>query len=89
MNEIVKTVKISSKGQITLPKVIRDRLKEGIIQIIADEKGVRLEPVPNLAGCLKEYAKGKPNLPWKEVRERAWRDATKRLVVNGRRRRRS
>ena len=89
MNEIVKTVKISSKGQITLPKEVRDRLKEEIIQIVADEKGVRLEPVPSLAGCLKEYAKGKPNLPWEEVRDKAWREATKRLVINGQRRRRS
>ena len=89
MDEIVKTVKISSKGQITLPKEVRERLKEEIIRIVADEKGVRLEPVSNLAGCLKKYVREKPDLPWEELREKAWREATKRLVINGGRRRRS
>jgi AbrB family looped-hinge helix DNA binding protein len=84
MNQIVKTVKVSSKGQITLPKEVRDRLKEDIIQIVADEKGVRLEPLPNLMGSLKEYAK--TYIPFEEARDYAWMEETKRLVKHGRRR---
>jgi len=84
MNAIVKTVKISSKGQITLPKEIRERLREQVIQVIADEKGVRLEPVVSLAGALRKYAK--TYIPFEQARDYAWMEETKRLVKHGRRR---
>lgn len=67
MNHFSKTVKISSKGQITIPKEVRDRLREDLVTIVSDNDGVRIEPVRNLAGGLKEYAK--EYVPLDEVRK--------------------
>jgi AbrB family looped-hinge helix DNA binding protein len=73
MNAIRKTLKISSKGQITLPKAVRDLLREDIVVIVSDDKGVRIEPLSRVAGSLKRYAKNAPKgLSWKEMRELAW-----------------
>ena len=40
-----KVAKISSKGQNTLPKAVRDRLGSSLVRHISDDKGVRIEPV--------------------------------------------
>jgi AbrB family looped-hinge helix DNA binding protein len=82
MNAIRKTLKISSKGQITLPKPIRDRLGEDIVEVISDTAGVRISPVRSAAGSLKAYAKKLgPNWDWQQVRDEAWREATKKYLV--------
>jgi AbrB family looped-hinge helix DNA binding protein len=52
-----KIAKISSKGQITLPKSVRQRLGSKFVRLISDAEGVRIEPVEDLAGSLKRYAK--------------------------------
>ena len=57
--------KISRKGQITIPKLIRERLnieKEGGILFLIEDNEVKLKGIPgsparNLAGSLKKYAK--------------------------------
>lgn len=69
-----RTVKISSKGQITLPKVARDALGTSYVQLTVDERGtVRVERLPELAGSLRKYAKNvDPKLSWNEIRELAW-----------------
>ena len=52
-----KTAKITRKGQLTLPKAVRDALKVDVVRIILEEDGrVRIEPVEELAGSLKQYA---------------------------------
>jgi bifunctional DNA-binding transcriptional regulator/antitoxin component of YhaV-PrlF toxin-antitoxin module len=33
-----KVAKISSKGQITLPKAVRDRLGSNLVRLVSDEK---------------------------------------------------
>ena len=71
MNEIVKTVKISSKGQITLPKAMRDTLGTDIVTVTAKDGSLVIDPLPNLAGALKKYAKNPP-IPFAEEREKAW-----------------
>ena len=53
-----KVAKISSKGQITLPKAVRDRLGSNLVRVVSDDKGVRIEPVRDVAGSLRHYAKG-------------------------------
>jgi AbrB family looped-hinge helix DNA binding protein len=82
MNAIRKTLKISSKGQITLPKAIRDRLKEDIVEVVSDVSGVHILPVPSAAGSLKAYAKKLgPNWDWRRERDEAWYRATERLAI--------
>lgn len=52
-----KVAKISSKGQITLPKAVRDRLGSNLVRLVSDDTGVRIEPVRDVAGSLRRYAK--------------------------------
>ncbi|MEW6185002.1 MAG: AbrB/MazE/SpoVT family DNA-binding domain-containing protein [Thermodesulfobacteriota bacterium] len=68
-----KTVKISSKGQITLPRLFRERLKTDMVRIIADHDTVKIEPVRDVSGILKRYAKSYK--PMKQDREKAWEEA--------------
>jgi AbrB family looped-hinge helix DNA binding protein len=69
-----RTVKISSKGQITLPKAARDALGTNVVRVIVDDKGaVRVEAIPKLAGSLRKYARNADStVGWNEIRERAW-----------------
>lgn len=69
-----RTVKISSKGQITLPKPARDALGTEFVRVIVNSDGaVSVQAVPDLGGSLKKYAKNaEPGLTWDEIRDRAW-----------------
>ncbi len=57
--------KISKKGQVTIPKPIREKLNienEGGLLFLVEDNEVKLKGVPNvqanrLAGSLKKYAK--------------------------------
>ena len=68
--------RISKKGQVTIPKLIRERLKidtdGGILFLIEDDevrlKGVPCAPVKVLAGSLKKYAKD--YVPLKKIRKK-------------------
>jgi AbrB family looped-hinge helix DNA binding protein len=68
--------RISKKGQVTVPKLIRDRLKideeGGILFLIEDDevkrKGGPGAPVKVLAGSLKKYAKD--YVPLKKIRKK-------------------
>lgn len=64
------TAKITSKGQLTLPREARKRLGTDTveIEIIGDE--VRLRPVKSVAGALSVYGVKKASL--KEIREKVW-----------------
>ena len=71
--------KVTSKGQITIPKPIRDALglKAGgwVVFRITNDELAELAPIPNfldLAGSVPvpDDARG---LSWEEIRERAWR----------------
>lgn len=65
-----KTVKISSKGQITLPKAVREKLLSEFVHLIIEDDNVRLEPVVDVQGSLKHYAA--QYIPYEEAREIAW-----------------
>ena len=72
MSAFEKTTKISAKGQLTLPKPVRDALHSDVVRIVVEDDGmVRLEPVVELAGSLKSYAK--TYIPIDEAREKAWK----------------
>ena len=57
--------KMSKKGQITIPKAIREKLKignEGAVLFLVEDEEVKLKGVPGgqadrLAGSLKKYSK--------------------------------
>jgi bifunctional DNA-binding transcriptional regulator/antitoxin component of YhaV-PrlF toxin-antitoxin module len=67
------TTKISSKGQITLPKPVQAVLGGNIVRIVVEGDVVRLEPVPDLAGSLKRYATD--GISSSEARDLAWTEA--------------
>ena len=58
--------RISKKGQVTIPKAIREKLEiqnEGAVLFLVEDNEVKLKGVPGahadqLSGSLKKYAKG-------------------------------
>jgi len=68
-----RIAKVSGKGQITLPKSIREKLGSSLVRIVAGDDCVRIEPVRELGGSLKAYAK--TYVPIEEAREGAARAA--------------
>jgi len=68
--------KVSKKGQVTIPKAIREKLKiekqGGILFLMEDDvvklKGVPGEQADRLAGSLNKYAK--KYVPLDEIRQR-------------------
>jgi len=65
-----KTAKVSSKGQITLPKVVRDFLHTDILRVVIEDDEVRIQPVRNVAGSLKKYAQ--KGVSMEQARDDAW-----------------
>ncbi|MEB4592246.1 AbrB/MazE/SpoVT family DNA-binding domain-containing protein [Candidatus Thiothrix sp. Deng01] len=63
-------MKISAKGQITLPKYIRQALGSERIRLILVNGQVRIEPVKSVAGSLRDYAK--PNTDMTKETDMAW-----------------
>ena len=68
--------KISSKGQVTIPKPIREKLNvenQGGVLFLVEGNEVKLKGVPGvpagkLAGSLKKYARG--HVPLNRIREK-------------------
>ena len=69
-------VKMSKKGQITIPKSIRKKLnidKDGGVLFLVEKDGVKIKGIPagqveQLAGSLKKYAHS--YVPLSQVREK-------------------
>jgi len=72
MSAVVKTAKISSRGQITLPRDVRKALGTDYVRIVSEQGSVRIEPVNDVAGSLAHYAKGRKRVPFRVAREQAW-----------------
>jgi AbrB family looped-hinge helix DNA binding protein len=69
-------VKITSKGQVTIPKEIRERLESDTIYFEVVDNMVVVRAVKDVAGSLREYAgnvKGRASM--KKMKERAWEEA--------------
>lgn len=66
----VKTARITSKGQTTIPKEIRAHLKSNVIEFDVIEGVVVIKPVESVAGSLSRYSK--KHVPLKDVRKKVW-----------------
>ncbi len=72
----IATARISSKGQVTIPKKIRDYLKSETVVFDLHDGVVVLQPVRDAAGALHKYARQtKQNADFKKLKEKAWEDA--------------
>jgi len=71
MIQFEKTAKISGKGQITLPKRVRDYLSSDVVRVVIEDGKVEILPVQELGGSLKSYAER--YVPLDEVREQTWK----------------
>jgi len=63
--------KITSKGQVTIPKKIRELLGTKVVRFRVVEGKVILEPVRDLGGVFRKYAR--KTFSFEEERERAWK----------------
>lgn len=73
----MQTVKISSKGQLVLPKKVRNILGNSVISIKVDDNNqITLTSVRNLAGSLLSYKKDL-SLSFEDIRNEAWKDNIK------------
>ncbi len=69
-------VKITRKGQVTIPAQIRKKLGTDIVEITIREGEVVIRPVKKLGGALQKYAiKGKPIEEVIEMEKEAMADA--------------
>jgi len=71
-------VKITRKGQVTIPKEIREKLKANAVYFEVEDDMVMVKPVRDAAGSLREYAKNvKPGVSMKQMKDRAWEVAVR------------
>ena len=71
-------VKITSKGQVTIPKEIREKLKTNSVYFEVEDDTVMLKPVRDAAGSLSEYAGNvKPGMSMRQMKDRAWEVAVR------------
>jgi AbrB family looped-hinge helix DNA binding protein len=64
------TATITDKGQITIPRAIRERLKGKIVEFIITDNNIELRDVSSVAGSLAAYAE--VYTPIEIVREQTW-----------------
>ncbi|MBI5062091.1 MAG: AbrB/MazE/SpoVT family DNA-binding domain-containing protein [Desulfatitalea sp.] len=71
-----EAVKITKKGQVTIPKKIRDRLKTTAVYFEVVDGEVVVRAVRDAAGALSEYGKNvRPDISIKQMKDQAWEEA--------------
>ncbi len=71
-------VKITRKGQVTIPKEIRDKLKANAVYFEVEDDVVMVKPVRDAAGSLREFARNvKPGSSMKQLKDKAWEVAVR------------
>ena len=71
-------VKITQKGQVTIPKEIREKLKANIVYFEVENDIVMVKPVRDAAGSLSAYDSNiKPGVSMKQMKNRAWEVAVR------------
>ena len=64
------TASITSKGQVTLPKAIRDQLSGRVIEFVAEGGRIEIRSVESVAGSLSDFAK--PGATMENARQATW-----------------
>jgi AbrB family looped-hinge helix DNA binding protein len=73
---ITATATITDRGQITLPKAIRESLGDiKTVEFEITDNIITLHAIPDMSGCLSRYAKH-PAEPLREVRKKVWSEVT-------------
>ena len=71
----VNTLTISPKGQIVLPKKVRNFLNTNIITLeVNDNNQVIISPIHDVGGALASYQQDTP-LTFQQIREQAWNNS--------------
>ena len=68
-----KTAKVTSKGQVTIPREIRDILDSEVVEFEVENERVVLRPVRRVAGKLRSYG----NAERIQEESSAWRNAAR------------
>jgi len=70
-------IRITKKGQITIPKNIREKLNANTIYFDVVDDVVTVKAVKDVAGSLNRYAKNvTPGTSMQQIKEKAWEVAT-------------
>ena len=73
---ITESIKITQKGQVTIPKEIRSRLQATSVYFEVINDDIVIRPVKDAAGSLSEFAKNaKPGMSIREMKNMAWEEA--------------
>ena len=73
-----KSVKITQKGQVTIPGEIRARLNATTVYFEIENDQIVIKPVRDAAGSLSEYAKNvEPGISEKQIKDQAWEEAVR------------
>lgn len=67
------TATITSKGQITIPRLARQALKTSTIEIEIQGEEVILRPVQSVAGSLAQYATQRTE-DFSTIRDKVWQE---------------
>ena len=71
-------VKITRKGQVTIPKEIREKLKANAVYFEVEDDTVMVKPVRDAGGSLREYAGNvKPGVSMRQMKDKAWEVAVR------------
>ena len=71
----INTLTISSKGQLVLPKKVRDRLKSNLVSVEVNEHNqILITAVHDVGGSLASYQKDTSS-SFEEIRNKAWEDS--------------
>jgi AbrB family looped-hinge helix DNA binding protein len=71
-------VKITRKGQVTIPKEIRERLKANAVYFEVQGDVVMVKPVRDAAGSLREFAGNvKPGASMRRMTDKSWEVAVR------------
>jgi len=75
---MTSSVKITRKGQVTIPKQVREKLNANAVYFEVEDDVVMVKPVRDAAGSLSAYAGNvRPGVSMKRLRDKAWEEAVR------------